>query len=116
MTQALPHLVPYRRWKVEHRSLEVGDIVLVLYDRKVGKGEYKLGRVTKVHPDCNGIVKTITVGFRRTDSREKVLPYIPKVLDEVTVGVQRVCVICPVEEQGLGGSEENGAEVTVSDD
>ena len=32
------------------------------------------------------------------------------------VGVQRVCVICPVEEQALGGGEENGAEVTVSDD
>ena len=36
--QALPHLVPYRRWKSEHRSLQLNDIVLVLYARKVGKG------------------------------------------------------------------------------
>ena len=47
--------------------MKVGDIVLDLYDRRIGKGEYKLGRVTKVHPDCNGIVRTGTVGFRRTN-------------------------------------------------
>ena len=90
--------------------------MLVLYDRKICKGEYKLGRVTKVHPDCNGIVRTVTIGFRKTDVREPLLPYVPKVLDEVTVGVQRVCVICPVEEKRLGGGKEDGAEVTVSDD
>ena len=43
--QALPHLVPFKRWKAEHRNLKPKDIVLVLYDRKVGKGVYKLGRV-----------------------------------------------------------------------
>ena len=30
IVQALPHLVPYKRWKTEHRSLCVGYIVLVL--------------------------------------------------------------------------------------
>ena len=90
--------------------------MLVLYDKKVSKGEYKLGRVTKVYPDCNGIVRTVTVGFRKTNAREPLLPYVSKMLEEVMVGVQRVCVICPVEEQALGGGEENGAEVTVSDD
>ena len=68
-----------------------------------------------MHPDCYGVVRTVTVGLKKIDKREPALPYIPKALDEVTVGVQRVCVICPVEEQGLGGGEENGAEVTVSD-
>ena len=31
IVQVLPQLVPYRRWKTEHRSLRPGDIVLVLY-------------------------------------------------------------------------------------
>ena len=40
------------------------------------------------------------------DSREAVLPYVPKVLDEVTLGVQRVAVILPVEDQiDVGVSE-----------
>ena len=38
--QVFPHLVPYRRWKHEFRSLRPQDIVLVLYDRKIGKGVY----------------------------------------------------------------------------
>ena len=89
--------------------------MLVLYDRKLGKGEYRLGRVVGVHPDCHGVVRTVTVGMKKNDKKEPALPYISKALDEVTVGVQRVCVICPVEKQGLGGGEESGAEVMVSD-
>ena len=41
-SQVLPHLVPYRRWKVEFRALQEGDIVLVNYDKKLKKSEYKL--------------------------------------------------------------------------
>ena len=78
VVQALPHLVPYRRWKNEHRSLRVNDIVLVLYAKKLGKGDYVLGRVTQIHPDCHGIVRTVTV-----DAREKMLPYVSKALKEI---------------------------------
>ena len=31
--QALPHLVPFKRWKVEYRSVRVGDIVMVLEEK-----------------------------------------------------------------------------------
>ena len=67
----------------------------------MGKGVYKLGRVLKVHPDAHGVVRTITVGMRRSDVREPTLPYVPKALDEIKLGVQRVAVICPVEEQNV---------------
>ena len=53
------------------------DIVLVLYDKKVGKGEYRLGRILYVHGDCHGIVMTVTVGLRGKDRMDAVLPYIP---------------------------------------
>jgi hypothetical protein len=109
IVQALPHLVPYKRWKTEHRSLCVGDIVLVLYEKKVGKGTYRLGRVTSVHPDSHGVVRTVTVGMRKTDKREKLLPYVAKPLVEVKLGIQRVAVICPVEEQA--GLDVQGEQV-----
>ena len=105
IVQALPHLVPFKKWKTEHRSLCVGDIVLVLYEKKVGKGTYRLGRVTDVHPDIHGIVRTVTVGLRKSDKREKLLPYVSKPLVEMKLGVQRVAVIGPVEEQ-TGLSEQ----------
>ena len=62
--QALPHLVPYKRWKVEKRNPQPKDIVLVLYDKKVGKGEYRLGRILEVFPHAHGIVRTVVVGMR----------------------------------------------------
>ena len=99
ITQVLPHLVPFKRWRVEHRSLRVGDVVLVLYEKKIGKGTYRLGRVRKVHPDAHGVVRTVTVGLRKRDSREPLLPYTAKPLEEIDLGVQRLAVICPVEDQ-----------------
>ena len=110
IVQVLPHLVPYKKWKTEYRALQVGDVVLVLYDKKVGKGSYKLGRVTAVHPDAHGVVRTVTVGMRRMDKREPSLPYKSVPLTEIKLGVQRVAVICPVDEQGEQGVQEEQGE------
>ena len=97
--QVLPHLVPFKKWRTEHRSLQVGDVVLVHYERKIDKGTYRLARVLKVHPDVHGNVRTVTVGLRKRDSREAAMPYVPKPLEEIVLGVQRLAVICPLEEQ-----------------
>ena len=101
--QVLPHLVPFKRWKIEHRNVQPMDIVLVLFEKKVSKGEYKLARVLKTHEDGHGRVRTVTVGFRGKDKAEKPMPYIPKPLQEYRLGVQRLAVICPIEEQISGG-------------
>ena len=102
-TQVFPSLVPFRKWKSVYRNLHIGDIVLVMYASKVAKGDYRLARVTNVHPDHNGMVRTVTVSMRPRDSREKVLskpPYLnPKQAVELVVGVQRLVVILPIEEQ-----------------
>ena len=120
--QVLPHLVPYRRWKIEHRHLREGDIVLVNYDRKIKKGFYKLGRILKVHPDSHGIVRTVTVGIRRSDAREPSLPYKSRPLEEIVLGIQRLAVISPVEEQisvdtdiGSSGNLEAGRREVIED-
>ena len=111
--QVLPHLVPYRRWKVECRNLCVGDIVLVNYDRKLKKATYKLARVTAVHPDSHGVVRTVTVAMKKTNRREPSLPYTPRPLEEMDIGIQRLAVICPIEDQVDVNVGETVAEGTV---
>ena len=106
--------MPFKKWKHEHRSLRVGDVVLVLYEKKVGKGTYRLGRVLAVHPDVHGVVRTVTVCMRKVDKREKLLPYVSKPLAEIKLGVQRVAVIWPVEEQ-VGSDNREHVEVQVDD-
>ena len=105
IVQALPHLVPFKKWRQEHRSVKKDDIVLILYDKNIGKGEYRLARVLEVYPDAHDVVRTVKVGFRKRNARETLLPYVSKPLEEMKLGVQRLAVLCPVEEQ-LGQSFE----------
>ena len=60
--------------------------------------------------DCHGVVRTVTVGFKKRDVREPTLPYIPKVLQELELGIQRIAVVCPVEDQ-VGEDASNGTNV-----
>ena len=84
---------------------KVEDIVLVRYDSKLSKGDYRLARISNIHPDANGIVRTVSVKMRPRDSREQVQadpPYLlPKTPVEIQLGIQRICVILPVEEQAI---------------
>ena len=89
-----PHLVPLKEWKSESHYMIVGDVVLVLNIQKVSHVIYKL---TKVHPDAHGPVRTVTVGIRGKDDGS--LPYVPRPLQILKLGVQRMAVILPVEEQ-----------------
>ena len=79
----------------------------MLYDKKIVKVEYRLGRVLRVHPDSHGTVRTVTAGMQGKDPAG---PYVPKALTELKLGVQRVAVICPVEEQiqVSGNGEDEG--------
>ena len=99
ISQALPFLVPYKKWRSEERNVRERDIVLVHYGKSVTKGDYRLARVSKVHPDVHGRVRTVTVVFRKRDTREKLLPYVGKPMEHMTIGVQRLAVIFPAEEQ-----------------
>ena len=54
-----------------------------------------------MHPDAHNRVRTVTVGMPRKDKNAGILPYVPKPLEEYTLGIQRIVVLCPVEEQNL---------------
>ena len=95
--QVFDSLFPIPKWKVRMENLAAGDIVMVGWEAKLGKGQYRLARVKSVVTDLKGLVRTATVELRPRDSREKSLPYRSKDLMEMTVAIQRLVLICPAE-------------------
>ena len=125
--QVFPSLVPYPKWAVKLREVRQGDVVLIYYDKKYTKGTYRLARVIKTHPGEDGVVRTVTVGYRQRNAREKVDKSSPnfmknKPLTELRLGVQRLVVVLPMEEQEEGGKSQpeqplqEGGDQVVHDD
>ena len=107
--QVWESLVPYKKWRVQHRNVQVGDIVLLQYVSKVAAPTYRYGRVLSVEPDSHGVVRSVTVGTRsRRGKEEKSGDYQPRHLDRQLVPVQRLVMLLPVEEQAkLPPADEN---------
>ena len=98
--QVWESLVPYKKWRTQHRNVQPGDIVLLQYVSKVAKPVYRYGRVLSVQPDRHGVVRSVTVGTRsRRGKEEKGEEYKPRKLDRQLVPVQRLVMLLPVEEQ-----------------
>ena len=90
-------LVPFRKWKTSHRNVREGDIVMIMFDKKVGNKEYRYGRVLEAKMDADGKVRSCNVGVLPRDKRNKPLPYVSKDLLTMYVPVQRLVMITPVE-------------------
>ena len=81
--------------------MKVGDVVLIQYSSKAKSGEYRLGRIIVAELDKDNLVRTCIVRYSllqhvaRKD-REK---YDGITLKYIRVGVQRLVLIMPVEEQ-----------------
>ena len=56
----LPTLQKRQKWTSPRRNLAVDDLVLVA-DQKVPRGHWLLGRVTRVFPGRDGLVRTVEV-------------------------------------------------------
>ena len=67
--QVLPTLVPLRKWRKVSRNISVGDVCLMTYVGKL-KDDYRMVRVVKVHPDKKGLVRSVTIAYRKRDRRE----------------------------------------------
>ena len=88
-----------KKWTVQHRSMKVGDIVLLRYVQQLGKDKFRVAIINAVHPDNHGFVRTVTVGLRdnRKSRREKW--YEAKTPQtQMTVGIQRLGVLLPVDQ------------------
>ena len=95
--QVLPSLMPIRKWKRRARNLSVGDVVMMYYSGNL-KDDYRLARVFEVHPDSNGVVRTVTIGYRPRNKKEKSEVYQIKPLTMEQVAVQRLCLLVPANE------------------
>ena len=87
-----PNLLPCKKWKKFSKNLEVGDVCLLYFPGALA-GQYKLVRVVEVHPDKKGLVRTVSIVYRKRDSREKRNVLKKKELVKEKVGVQRLVLI-----------------------
>ena len=60
MQEYLPYLTERRKWMEKRPNLEVGDIVIIS-DPKSPRGHWPMGRITKVHPDAEGVVRSAII-------------------------------------------------------
>ena len=100
--QCFDSLLPYRKWKERTQNLIVGDIALLGWEEKLGKGHYRLCRVVEVELDPTSLVRTVVVEFRPKTDRGPSLPYKSKGLERKRVSVQHLVLICPVESVSTG--------------
>ena len=96
--QVLPTLVPIRRWRKVKQNLCVDDIVMIEYANPL-KDEYRIGRVTAVHPDKSGLVRSVTVAYRKRDIRESSIDYKSKPLVKEIMAVQRLSLLVSASQQ-----------------
>ena len=97
-TQGLPKLLPFqtRAGATVGRNLEPGDVCQLLYKNKVSS-IYRLCVVKRIEPSEDGVVRTVIVGLRNRRSKGVRTGHVEPV--EMEVGVQRLCLILPREEQ-----------------
>ena len=105
IAEVLPTLIPCRRWKSRHRNLKKGDIVMLNYKGNL-VDDYRLARIAEVYPDKRNLVRSVDIMFRKSDSREPLEVYRSKPLVMERVGVQRLSLIQPVDEDLYDGVED----------
>ena len=88
--QVFDAMMPFTKWKETKANLGVGDIVLMGYEPKLGKGQYRLARVSSVETDRKGQVRTVEIECLPKSSREA--------LEKKRVSVQNLVLISPKEE------------------
>ena len=104
--RAFPLLLPRRKWAIEHRDVKVGDIVHLQYKAVVSRSRYRIARVMNVHPDEHGVVRTVTVAVRdRVGLGSEAADKCRTSKQHLRVGVQRLVMLLPREDQGPSPEE-----------
>ena len=99
MRQVFPELVPRRSWRQVERSVKVGDVCLLKSLCKFAAPTYRLCRVVEDKQDEHGVVWTVMVELRGKHKDSGVPAYTSRRVKAIEVGIQRLAVILPVEEQ-----------------
>ena len=95
------HLVPRTKWKAKYRNVKIGNIALLKYSSKFTAPTFRLCRISDTKEDKEGVVRTCEVTMRPRRQGESNQPtYQYRRPQPFEVGVQRLAVILPIEEQG----------------
>ena len=84
-----PRLIMQQKWHYDERNLKVGDIVIIV-DKKLPRGQWKLGKVSAVEPGVDDKVRKVSVQYKNKSINS---------LITIERAVQRLVVILPIEEQ-----------------
>ena len=57
-------LVPQHKWRWQERNMRIGDVGFLSYPSKFSRPWFRPCRVLDVHPDLEGSVRTVNMGFR----------------------------------------------------
>ena len=96
--EVTPASVVRQRWHDTGRNLQVGDLVLV-HDKSEVKGTYILGKIEKVCPGSDGLVRSCQVGYRIPNAKDPMNVYSGGKKISVSRSVQRLTLLLPIEEQ-----------------
>ena len=97
IVQVWPTLFSYKKWKVEKQNLALGDIVMLKYPGQF-KDDYTIAKVTDVHPGEDGLVRQVTVSYKKRNSRESPHVYKSKPLLSERVAIHRLHKLHLVDE------------------
>ena len=98
--QHFQSLVPRQKWHQERRNVQVGDVVLIYYAKKTSPGSYRLGIVRKIFTSKDDLVRTAVCEYSliRELTRQQRTAYTGITRKTITVPVQRLVIILPLEE------------------
>ena len=100
--QVLPTLFSYKRWKFKQENVVVGDLVMLKYPGQF-KDDYCVAKVTRAVPDQDGLVRKVTVDFKKRNPRESPTIYKSKPLLSEEVAVHRLHKLHLADEPALLG-------------
>ena len=96
-----PSLIIRQKWHTERRNVQIDDVVLI-QDANAVRGNWKLGKVSKVFPGVDGKVRNVEVQYKILDSNEKPTHYKGRKYMTVTRPVQRLVVLLANDENANG--------------
>lgn len=89
-----PALVIQRKWRIAHRNLKPGDVVIIS-DKNALRGEYRIGIVKDVFPGMDGRVRKVSVMYKSFKIQDRLC----KATETVVIrSVHRLALLVPVDE------------------
>ncbi|XP_046545965.1 E3 ubiquitin-protein ligase TRIM71-like [Haliotis rubra] len=89
-------LVVRQKWSTSQRNLQPGDVVLVA-DKRVLRGDYRLGLIKEVFPGSDSKVRRVTLTYKNPKQGEKQSVYTGVKDTTVSRSVQRLALLVPVD-------------------